>query len=154
MSDFHVQQLKAVETKFAASRVALEFAYRNWQKHSGEKEFTNLVPSDLQKASTDIEAVYFVHLCAVFEGVLRAHLAENHAQVRLRRDTKVSRILFEVRRADALQINPALLIRLEDIQAYRNYLAHGRREAVTRILFRDAASALNTFVAKLPAPRL
>lgn len=106
----------------------------------------------LMNALQNAKKTYFIRLFAEFEGLLKEHLSTNHPTLSVPDKPKVDQLITLVVKADAILVDPALRREINKVRDYRNALAHTTTSSLY-VELSDARSYLNTFVAKLPAPR-
>lgn len=152
MSTYHVEQLRAVDTQRKSVTASLAFVVDNWERQNLRSEMPGLTPEDFRQAQTELDTTYFVRLYAEFEGLLKDHLLTNHPSIALPRKPKVDDVLAAVVKAEAFAIETPLRVRLNAVRDYRNSIAHASLGSAPSVRFVDALSALNAFVARLPAP--
>ena len=78
MSNVYIHRLERVQMEYEATRSALEYVQRNWQKQNVFLDIPNSAPEDFRRAASNIDTVFVVRLFSVFEGILTEHLAEYH----------------------------------------------------------------------------
>ena len=152
MSDLYIQRLRSVQTELAAVRAALACVERNWQRQGIYLDISMLTPADFIQAARRAEAAYFIRLYAEFEGILKDHLATNHPQVPVPDKPKVDWLITRMIQVEGLAVGPPLRRKVDAVRDYRNLIAHRQARSTAFVLFDDALSVLNTFLAKLPEP--
>ena len=151
MSNTYFQRLVSIRSEFDATREALFYAQRNWDKLNIEHEVrVELRQVDL--AERNLEATYFVRLFAEFEGILKTHLATQFPQVKTNKFERVNSLISKVQRAEGFTINSALRSKLISVQMHRNSIAHSNTSFEV-VAFGSALSTLNTFLAKFSQRR-
>ena len=152
MSDLYIQRLRSVQTELAAVRAALAYIERNWQKQDVYLDVNVLTLGDFGRAARRAEATYFIRLYAEFEGILKDHLETNHPRVAVPDKPKVDWLISRVIRAEGIAIGQPLRLKMDTVRDYRNMITHRHGRSKAFVLFDDALSVLNTFLAKLPDP--
>ena len=151
MSRAYVDALAKVKDEYLAARWPLALVLRQWHTDSVARAADTVTRDDLERAISNRETTYYIRLCAVFEGIFKAHLRSNHPAVNVPRDPKVHWLRSTVRRREGLPPNQRLDARLEQVQRHRNHLAHGDPPAGD-VPFDDAVAAFGKLVDRLSDP--
>ncbi len=152
MSDIYIQRLRRIQMEQTATRMALAYVKRNWQRHSIYHETEMLTPSNFALAARNAEATYYIRLYAEFEGILKDHLTTNFAQITMPDKPKVDWLISRVVPAEGMALAHPLRLKMDAVRDYRNLIAHHHSRPVLFVPFDDALSILNTFLAKLLDP--
>lgn len=153
MSGVYRNRLRRIQAELSAAREAIAYVSRHWQQESIINEIDPTVTRhDFLLAAANIEETYFVRLYAEFEGILKFHLAANHANIRVGDKPKVDWLISRVSRAEGIVIDPSLGRKMNGVRDYRNSIAHQRLPAAQFVSFASALSTLNQFLSKLPDP--
>ena len=152
MSDIYIHRLRRIQTEQTATRMALAYVERNWQRHSIYHEAEMLTPANFALAARNAEATYYIRLYAEFEGILKDHLKANFPHVSVLDKPKVDWLISRVVQAEGMTLEPPLRLKMDAVRDYRNLIAHRHSRPVLFVPFDDALSILNTFLARLPDP--
>lgn len=153
MSGVYRNRLRRIQAELTAAREAIAYVSRHWQQESVVKEIASIVTQhDFLLAAANIEKTYFVRLYAEVEGILKYHLAANHATISIGDKPKVDWLISRVSRAEGVAIDRNLRLKMDGVRDYRNAIAHHRLPAAQFVSFASALSTLNQFLSKLPDP--
>ena len=152
MSNVYIQRMRSVQAEYSAVATTLTFFEQHRKEQQVTQQTGTLTPGDFVRAELNLEATYFIRLYAEFEGVLKDHLAANHAHIKVPEKPKVDWLLTRVLQMEALSLEQPLRMRLDAVRDYRNSITHQVRKVVLRVAFADALAVLNTFLARLPEP--
>lgn len=152
MNAVYVQRLRSVQAEYNAASAAISYVNRHWQRQNIPQEVGRLKPGDFVRANENLESTYLIRLYAEFEGILKDHLATNHATTRVPDKPKVDWLIKRVAQTEDVSVEMALRIKMDALRDYRNSITHHTRHFAPFVSLNDALSSLNTFVARLPNP--
>lgn len=154
MSSVYIRRLKDIGDEFIATRGALAYVGRNWQKHSlyNDTDLQAVGPQDVLNAAANIERTFIIRLFAAFEGMLKDHLAQQHPDIAVSDDASVAFLIDRVATLQTPHISNPLRQSVHEVRRYRNALVHSSPVTVTPLTFTQARSRLNTYLDKLPEP--
>jgi len=152
MSGIYRSRLRQIQAELAAAREAIAYVRRHEQQETIINEVDTVTRHDFLLAATNVEKTYFVRLYAEFEGILKYHLAANHAEIGIADKPQVDWLISRVSRAEGVAIDPNLRRRMNGVRDYRNSIAHYVLPAAQFVPFDSALSTLNQFLSKLPEP--
>ena len=146
MSYVHVQRLAPVADEHNAARVAVGYVERVWHLVASEPEMHGLTRPHIRMGARGLESAYIVRLFSEFEVILQDHLAANHPGRPIPRTAEalVNRVALRERIPDAIRDA------VHGVREYRNAIVHRRTAAAVPLDFREAAAALNRYLARLP----
>lgn len=142
MSDVYVRRLARVQEELDALRDAVQFASRN----AGS-------PGGLRRADENLEAIFVIRLFAVFEGVLKEHLAQHHPNIVVPEDARAVWLIDRVAQRQTPPITFPLRNRVHEVRRWRNFLIHPGGGPALEIFWTDALARLSRFADHLPEPR-
>ena len=154
MSGVFISRVRSISDEFVASRGALAYVARNWQKLSvfNDTELEVIGPHDIQSAADNLEVTFIIRLFAAFEGMLKEHIGDHHRAITLPEDVRVVWLIDRVATLQARHIDPILRNRVHQVRGYRNALVHAAPTPATSLTFPEVRSCLNTYLDKLPEP--
>lgn len=146
MSYLLVQQLARIEDEFEAVKTSISYFERLWPRLTNEQGFGELKFLQVREAAANVEVTYVVRLFSVFESILRDRLLVRIAGSPDRRS------VYDLinRSASRWRVSAAVRDEAQRIREFRNLLVHQNSAEASLVLFADAISALNRFLAWLP----
>ncbi len=156
MSDIYVKRLSAIADELDVTVAALAFVTRNIHlaQVANDPIFSLYPTQNLKRAARNIETTFFVRLTAEFEGILKDHLRTNWPQILFpakKSEWKLDWFLNRALKQEGITLSLPHRVRLNAVRDYRNSIAH-RDVGVLLISFREALSAYNSVVGRLPNP--
>ena len=146
MSYVHVQRLAPVTDEHNAARASVSYVERVWHRVASEPEMHGLTRAHIRMGARGLESAYVVRLFSEFEVILQDHLAARYPGRPIPRTAEalVNRVALRERIPDAIRSAA------QDVREYRNAIVHRRTAAGAALDFREAAAALNRYLARLP----
>jgi len=153
VSEVYVRRLSRVQREYDATRDAVGYVMRNWQKQSISLDTQGTGLEDLRRAAGNLDAIFVIRLFSMFEGILKEHLTQHHPGITVPEEARAVWLIDRVAQRQSPPIAPPLKSRVHDVRRYRNYLAHPSGRVPVETPFAMAIFRLSKFVDHLPEPR-
>lgn len=152
MSRVLVHRLSTVRDEFDATRKALAHVNRNWQRLNIAGDMVGLSRERFDRTARAVETIVMIRLFSTFEGVLKEHLASNHAHIAVPDDAQSVWLINRAANLQTPHIGRPLVDRIHAIRLYRSRLVHPAGVIANPITFVEALSALARYCDRLPDP--
>lgn len=154
MSDLYVRRLERIRDQHQAAAGALAYVSLHWYRSNlfNFPALETVGAEDIRRASEEMETTYFIRLFSAFEGILKEHLAANHAGLRVAEDVSAAWLIDCVAKLQKPPVNDTFRARVHEVRKYRNFLVHSGGALPAFIQFAEALARLTRFVDKLPDP--
>ncbi len=153
MSEIYARRLSRVQREYDASRDAVGYVIRNWDKQTISQVIPGTGLEDLRRAAGNLDAIFLIRMFSLFEGILKEHLAQHHPGITVPEEARAVWLIDRAAQRQTPPIGQPLRNRVHEVRRYRNYLTHPSGRVPVETLFSTAIFRSSKFVDHLPEPR-